>query len=54
MPTVTEITSPPPSWVDTLAPEALRPFLKLAREKVWPAYQKQYSELWDLITAAKV
>lgn len=30
------------------------PFLKLAREKVWPAYQKQYSELWDLITAAKV
>ena len=29
------------------------PFMKLAREKVWPAYQKQYAELWDLITAAQ-
>ena len=46
MPTVTEITSPPPSWVDTLAPEALRPFLKLARADkpiggwllMWPCF----------------
>ena len=30
------------------------PFQKLAREKVWPNYQKQYAELWDLITQAKV
>lgn len=27
------------------------PFRKLAREKVWPAYQKQYAELWEQITA---
>ena len=27
------------------------PFKKLAREKVWPAYQKQYAELWEQITA---
>ena len=30
------------------------PFEKLAREKVWPNYQKNYSELWDLIVASKV
>lgn len=29
------------------------PFKKLAQEKVWPAYQKQYAELWDLITAGQ-
>jgi tripartite ATP-independent transporter DctP family solute receptor len=28
------------------------PFVKAAREKVWPAYQKQYGELWELISAA--
>jgi tripartite ATP-independent transporter DctP family solute receptor len=27
------------------------PFRKLAREKVWPAYQKQYAELWEQITS---
>jgi TRAP-type transport system periplasmic protein len=27
------------------------PFKKLAQEKVWPAYQKQYSELWELIAS---
>ena len=27
------------------------PFKKLAREKVWPAYQKQYADLWEQITA---
>ena len=30
------------------------PFRKLAQEKVWPQYQKQYGELWDLITATTV
>jgi len=29
------------------------PFQKLAQEKVWPAYQKQYSELWELIASTK-
>lgn len=29
------------------------PFIKQAREKVWPAYQKQYGELWDQIMAAQ-
>ncbi|MEI7710206.1 MAG: TRAP transporter substrate-binding protein [Rhodospirillales bacterium] len=27
------------------------PFRKLAMEKVWPAYQKQYPELWDQIVS---
>jgi TRAP-type C4-dicarboxylate transport system substrate-binding protein len=30
------------------------PFRKLAQEKVWPQYQKQYGELWDQITATTV
>jgi tripartite ATP-independent transporter DctP family solute receptor len=30
------------------------PFKKLAQEKVWPQYQKQYGELWDLINADTV
>ena len=25
-------------------------FRKVAQEKIWPAYQKQYSEMWDQIT----
>ena len=29
------------------------PFIAKAKEKVWPAYQKQYAELWDLITATQ-
>jgi tripartite ATP-independent transporter DctP family solute receptor len=28
-------------------------FRKVAQEKVWPAYQKQHSELWDQIVATK-
>ncbi len=28
-------------------------FRKIAREKVWPAYQKQYSELWEQIVSTK-
>ena len=30
------------------------PFLKLAQEKVWPAYQKNYGEIWDQIVGTKV
>ncbi|MBI3512571.1 MAG: TRAP transporter substrate-binding protein [Proteobacteria bacterium] len=29
-------------------------FRKVAQEKVWPAYQKQYSEMWEQIVATKV
>ncbi len=29
------------------------PFRKLAMDKVWPAYQKQYAELWDEIVSVK-
>jgi len=28
-------------------------FRKIAEEKVWPAYQKQYAELWDRIVSTK-
>ena len=27
----------------------LDPFRKLAQEKIWPAYQKLYPDLWDKI-----
>jgi len=30
----------------------LDPFRKLAQEKIWPAYQKQYPDLWDQIVKA--
>lgn len=30
------------------------PFMKVAQEKVWPNYQKQYGELWEQIVATKV
>jgi hypothetical protein len=29
-------------------------FRTIAQEKVWPAYQKEYSEIWDEIVATKV
>jgi TRAP-type C4-dicarboxylate transport system substrate-binding protein len=29
-------------------------FKKLAEEKVWPKYQKQYAEMWEQIVATKV
>ncbi len=32
---------------------AREPFLARAKEKVWPAYQTQYGELWKLITESK-
>ncbi len=28
-------------------------FRKIAEEKIWPAYQKQYAELWDRIVNTK-
>jgi TRAP-type C4-dicarboxylate transport system substrate-binding protein len=28
-------------------------FRKLAEEKIWPAYQKQYGEMWEQITNTK-
>jgi TRAP-type C4-dicarboxylate transport system substrate-binding protein len=37
--------------VNTADVEAFR---KIAQEKVWPPYQKEYSELWDEIVATKV
>jgi tripartite ATP-independent transporter DctP family solute receptor len=37
--------------VNTADVEAFR---KVAQEKVWPQYQKEYSELWDEIVATKV
>ena len=29
-------------------------FRKIAQEKVWPQYQKEYPDLWDEIVATKV
>ena len=29
------------------------PFIKLAREKVWPTYQKNYPEIWEQIVATQ-
>ncbi len=28
-------------------------FMKVAREKIWPVYQKMYPELWDLLAATQ-
>jgi TRAP-type C4-dicarboxylate transport system substrate-binding protein len=30
------------------------PFIDLAKQKLWPQYEKQYSGLWEQILAAKV
>jgi TRAP-type transport system periplasmic protein len=32
----------------------LAPFIDLAKKKLWPTYQSQYSGLWDQIVSAKV
>jgi TRAP-type C4-dicarboxylate transport system substrate-binding protein len=32
---------------------AREPFVARAKEKVWPAYQAQYGELWKLIAESK-
>ena len=29
------------------------PFIDLAKQKVWPQYEKQYSGLWEQIVATK-
>src|SRR3984893_12011276 len=46
-----ELLEPKGMTVNTRDGEAFR---KIAREKVWPQYQKEYSELWDEIVATKV
>jgi tripartite ATP-independent transporter DctP family solute receptor len=38
----------------TVNPANVDAFRKVAQEKVWPGYQKQYSELWDQIVNTKV
>jgi hypothetical protein len=37
--------------VNTADVEAFR---KIAQEKVWPAYQKEYADIWEGIVATKV
>jgi tripartite ATP-independent transporter DctP family solute receptor len=34
-------------------PANVEAFRKVAREKVWPGYQKQYSEMWEQIVSTK-
>jgi len=46
-----ELLEPKGMTVNTADVEAFR---KIAQEKVWPQYQKEYSDLWDEIVATKV
>jgi len=46
-----ELLEPKGMTVNTADVEAFR---RVAQEKVWPQYQKEYSELWDEIVATKV
>ena len=46
-----ELLEPKGMTVNTADVEAFR---KIAQEKVWPQYQKEYFELWDEIVATKV
>ena len=46
-----ELLEPKGMTVNTADVEAFR---KIAQEKVWPQYQKEYSEIWDEIVATKV
>jgi TRAP-type C4-dicarboxylate transport system substrate-binding protein len=46
-----ELLEPKGMTVNTADVEAFR---KIAQEKVWPAYQKDYSDIWDEIVATKV
>ncbi len=39
-----------PHGMTVTAPD-IGPFRKIAQEKVWPAYQKLYPELWEQIVA---
>ncbi len=40
-----------PRGMTVNAPD-LEPFKKIAHEKIWPGFQKQYGQLWDEIVAA--
>ena len=46
IPLVVELLEPKGMVVNTADVDAFR---KLAQEKIWPAYQKQFPELWDEI-----
>jgi tripartite ATP-independent transporter DctP family solute receptor len=46
-----ELLEPKGMTVNTADVEAFR---KLAQEKVWPVYQKEYSDIWEEIVATKV
>jgi tripartite ATP-independent transporter DctP family solute receptor len=46
-----ELLEPKGMTVNTADVEAFR---KIAQEKVWPQYQKEYPEIWDEIVATKV
>ncbi|MBV8136944.1 MAG: hypothetical protein JO121_15115, partial [Deltaproteobacteria bacterium] len=35
-------------------PANVEPFRKIAQEKVWPTYQKQYPDMWEQIVSTKV
>src|SRR5229473_5925419 len=46
-----ELLEPKGMTVNTADVEAFR---KIAQERVWPAYQKEYAEIWEEIVATKV
>lgn len=46
-----ELLEPKGMTVNTADVEAFR---KIAQEKLWPAYQKEYPDIWDEIVATKV
>ena len=46
-----ELLEPKGMTVNTADVEAFR---KIAQEKVWPAYQKEYADIWEEIVATKV
>ena len=46
-----ELLEPKGMTVNTADVEAFR---KIAQEKVWPAYQKEYTDIWEEIVATKV
>jgi tripartite ATP-independent transporter DctP family solute receptor len=46
-----ELLEPKGMTVNSADVEAFR---KIAQEKVWPAYQKEYADIWDEIVATKV
>ena len=46
-----ELLEPKGMTVNTADVEAFR---KIAQEKVWPQYQKEYTDIWEEIVATKV